>query len=119
MFSFIKRLVIVTLLVFIFSYLNLFVHVESLEVALFVSFVITVFLFLIKILADVFKVMGCLTFGITYIVGVVLSIFALPMSIFYAQDYVSGFAVKNFFSAVVFSIIVSIAQSLVDVKESE
>ncbi len=117
--SFIKRLLIVTGLVFLFSHFNLFVHVQSLEVALFVSFIITVFLFSIKLLADVFKVMGCFTFGITYIVGVIMSIFALPMSIYYAQDYVSGFAVKSFFSAVIFSIIVSIAQSLVDVKESE
>ncbi len=119
MISFIKRLVIVTLLVFLFSHLNLFVHVKNLEVALLVSFVITVFLFIIKLIADVFKVMGCFTFGITYIVGVIVSIFALPTSILYAQDYVSGFAVKSYFSAIIFSVIITIAQSLVDIKETK
>ncbi len=115
--SFIKRFFVITVLVFIFSYFNYFVHVDSIKIALLVSLTVSIFLFLIKLLADILKVAGCFTAGLTYIAGLILSIFALPLALFYAQDYVDGFAVKSFLSAVLFSIIICIAQSLVDVKK--
>ncbi|WP_459128606.1 phage holin family protein [Guggenheimella bovis] len=101
------------LIIYLASHTFHLMYVEDLKTGLIVSLVAAVITLLIRILSGVLKVTGCLTLGITYILGLIIGLFAIPIALHYTQYVVDGFKLKDILSTIIVSFFISVTNSSV------
>lgn len=84
------------------------VSVETFFIALKVSILVCFIAFIIRILSGFLKVLGCLTLGISYIAGLFLQLFALPIALLRAQPYIDGYSIPGKTEAFIVGIIMTV-----------
>ncbi len=109
----IKRFIVTSIIIAVCAYYKIFIYVSDIKYAIIASVYITLLFFLINIATKFLAKLGCFTLGISYLVSLFLSIFALPISIYLSQDYVDYFIVKDYTSAIILSVMIAIAQSMI------
>ncbi len=105
-------------LIILSEFTNL-IHIEDFATALKLSVIINLILFILRVTSSFLKMMGCLTFGISYIAGLALSLMSLPIAFIKAEPYVRGYQIQGYRDAVIVSIIMTMISVLVlDRKKS-
>lgn len=89
------------------------VVVDSFVTALIVSLVAAIITWLIRLATKPLKVLGCLTFGVSYIAGIFLGLVAIPLAFYITQDLVSGFSLLTMEKTLIISLIISLVNNLV------
>lgn len=93
--------------------------VDDFTTALKLAVVVSLIVFLLRIMSGFLKVMGCLTFGLSYLAGIVISIFSLPIALMKSMPYVHGYTIASYNGAIIVSIIMTFISMLVlDTKKS-
>lgn len=111
--------VITSVLLFGLSELTSLISIDVFTTAMVLALVIEVIVFLLKKLSSLLKAMGCLTMGISYIVGMGIGLFALPYSLIKAMDYVGGYSIAGYGEAITVSFIMAAIGAIVlDTKKS-
>lgn len=87
--------------------------IDSFTTALIVSLVAAIITWLIRLATKPLKVLGCLTFGVSYIAGVVLALVAIPLAFYITQDLVAGFSVITIEKTLIISLIISLVNNLI------
>lgn len=105
--------IVTSLILYGLSDLTSLISVDSMMSALALALAISLLLVLIRFLSGFLKVMGCFTFGISYLVGLFVGIFALPLALVKAQSFVGGFSVPGYKEAIFASIIINLVSSLI------
>ncbi|HHT20402.1 MAG TPA: phage holin family protein [Tissierellia bacterium] len=89
------------------------VNVDSFTTALIVSLVAAILTWLIRLATKPLKVLGCLTFGVSYLAAVVLGLVAIPLGFYLTQELVSGFSITTMQNLILISLVISLVNSLV------
>lgn len=98
--------VVTAAIFFLFSALGFLIHIESFGAALILSLLFALFYVLIRWIASLLKISGCLTLGIGYVIGVIVQIIAYPLALIYASRNTDGVSEVTFWGAVLLSILV-------------
>lgn len=95
------------------------IQVLDFATALKLAIVINLILFVLRVMSGFLKIMGCLTFGISYVAGLVLSLMSLPIAFVKAMPYVRGYEIGGYKEALIVSVIMTLLSVLVfDTKKS-
>lgn len=89
------------------------IEVDSFQTALLVSLVAAVLTFVIRLATIPLKAFGCFTFGLTYLAGIILSIFAIPLALYLVPEFLKGVRTISTTKTVILGIIISVANNLV------
>lgn len=93
--------------------------IDGFATALKLAVVISLIVFLLRILSGFLKVMGCLTFGLSYLAGILISIFSMPIALMESMPYVRGYRIVSYKEAIIVSIIMTVLSMLVfDTKKA-
>lgn len=111
--------ILTSVLLFALSEYTSLISIDSLTTAMILALVIDILVFLLKKLSVLLKAMGCLTLGITYLIGMAVGFFALPLSLLKAMNYVGGYSIAGYREAFIVSFIMAAVGTLVlDRKKS-
>lgn len=94
------------------------VVVDSFTTALFVSLVAAIITWLIRLVTKPLKILGCLTFGVSYIAALLLGLVAIPLAFYLTEELVKGFAITTIGNTLLISIVISLVNSLVFSSQS-
>lgn len=93
--------------------------IDDFATALKLAVVISLIEFVLRILSGFMKLTGCLTLGISYLAGILLSVFSLPIALMESMPYVQGYSIPSYYEAIIVSVILTFLSMLVlDRKKS-
>lgn len=95
------------------------IQLDSFSSAMLLALVAAIITWGIKLLTVPLKAFGCFTFGITLVLGMVLSVFAVPLALYYAQNFVDGYKVTSTFNLVIIAILMSVINGFVGGKKEQ
>ncbi|NLY36658.1 MAG: phage holin family protein [Tissierellia bacterium] len=96
-----------------------FLVIDDFTTALKLAIVISLIEFLLRIASGFMKFTGCLTLGISYLAGILLSIFSLPIALMESMPYVQGYSIPSYYEAIIVSVILTFLSMLIlDRKKS-
>lgn len=87
--------------------------IESFPTAILASLVAAIITWLIRLATKPLKALGCLTFGLSYLLGIGLAVLAIPLAFYITQDLVPGFRLHAIESTLILSLIISLVNNLV------
>lgn len=89
------------------------IEIDSFQTALLVSLVAAILTFVIRLFTLPLKALGCFTFGLTYLAGIILSIFAIPLALYLVPEFIKEVRTLSTAKTVILGIIISVANNLV------
>ena len=95
------------------------IELDSFGTAFMLALVAAIITWGIRLLVIPLKGLGCLTFGITFIIGIILSIFAVPLALHYAQNFIDGYRATCGVNLVILAVLMSVINNLVDRKRRD
>lgn len=111
--------IISAIILFLLSEYTSLLKIADFTTALKLAVVMSFIIFLLRVLSGFLKVMGCLTFGLSYLAGLILSMLAMPIALIKAMPYVKGYTITGYDKAVVVSILLTLLSMMIlDTKKS-
>lgn len=93
--------------------------VESFPTALLVSLIAALLTWLIRLATKPLKILGCLTFGVSYLAALVLGLVAIPLAFYLTQEFVSGFKITTMENLILISLVISLVNNLIFSSETK